>query len=153
VESIVEWVLESVQSRYVELNTRVEGEIERRKKEELARKLARERKVLRNKIACAFPSLVTNTDLLPLGITSESEPEDCFTEEEGTTFLASEVGLDAGLPAEARTVCALVGQQRLALTILGGLFSPVSKKKEPLSWTEIRELVDSVRTELGISAA
>ena len=150
VETAVEWVLENVQARYEELNGRVEKEVEKRKKEELMRKLARERKVLRNKVASAFPSLVTNADLMPLGFTAESEPEDCFTEEEGNTFLASEVGLEE-LPPAARQVCALVGQQRLALTIIGGLFSPVSKKKEPMSWNEILELVQGVRDELGIA--
>ena len=150
VEKAVEWVLDTVKKRYTELNTRVEKEIARRKKEEQAKKLARERKVLRNKVACAFPSKVTNTDLLPVGVTAETEPEDCFSEEEGTTFLASEVGLES-LPEDAATVCALVGYQRLALTIIGGLFAPVSKKKEPLSWAEILELVNGVRGELGIA--
>jgi len=151
VEGAVEWTINAIENRFAELDRRVNEQVAIRKKEEQAKKLARERKVLRNKVAAAFPFKVGNTDLFPIGITAESDPEDCFSEEEGIGFLSSEIGLTPEtLPRQAKNICALVGYQRLALTIIGGLFAPVSKKKEPLSWDDILELVNGVRSELGM---
>jgi len=149
VEAAVEWVLACAQDNYKLLNDRVEKETSLRKAEEQKKKLARERKVLRNKIASAFPSQVGATDLLPLGVTPDSAPDECLEKEEGLVFLASEIGItQADLPAAAVQVAEEVGYQRLALQIIGGLNNPVSKKKEPLSWDDIAELVKDIRLEL-----
>jgi len=149
-EAAAEWLIATTKNRLPELDIRVKAAIEKRKIEEKARKLARERKVLRNKIAAAFPSQVA-TDKLPLGITPESEPEDVFTEEEGLEFIASEIGLTPNtLPDLAKEVALLTGYQRLALQIIGGLKVPVSKKKEPLEWKEILDMVQSIRSELEL---
>jgi hypothetical protein len=48
-------------------------------------------------------------------------------------------------------IIGLVGYQRLAMQIIGGLQSPVNKAKVPLSWLEILALVVELRLELGLS--
>jgi hypothetical protein len=149
-ETAIEWVLETTQKRFEELNTQVEAATIARKKEEAARKSSRERKVLRNKIAAAFPSQA-NPTLLPLGVTPESKPDECLTEEEGLAFLAGEIGSEAkDLPANAVSICLLVGYQRLALQIIGGLHCPISKKKDPMSWDDLLILVKDIRIELNL---
>ena len=71
--------------------------------------------------------------------------------DDGLIYLASEIGEDvAGLPALALEVAAFVGYQKLALTIIGGLKAPVSKKKTPMKWQEIHEMVSELRHELGL---
>ena len=149
-EEAAEWLIASTKERLDELDVRVKAAIEKRKVEEKARKLARERKVLKNKIASAFPSKVA-VDKLPPGVTPESEPEDVFTEDEALEFLSSEIGLTpATLPDLAKEVAVLAGYQRLALQIIGGLRVPISKKKEPLEWPELMEMVKTIRKELEL---
>ena len=44
----------------------------------------------------------------------------------------------------------MVGYQRLALQIIGSLKVPISKKKEPMTWSEIHDLIIDIRNELGL---
>ena len=147
IESALGEVLGAVQSNYEQLNARVDLDTKQKLKDEARKRLERERKVLRNKIAAAFPDDVRpefKPDVPP-------SPEDAFTADEGVTFLAAEIGEDAaGLPDVAVETARLVGYQRLALQIIGALKAPISKKKEPLSWDEISALVAELRVELGL---
>ena len=86
------WLINSTSNVLSDIDIRVQTAIEKRKQDEKQRKLARERKVLKNKIAAAFPSNV-DPEQLPLGLKSDSEPEDIFTQQEGLEFLSSEIGL------------------------------------------------------------
>ena len=45
----------------------------------------------------------------------------------------------------------LVGFQRLAMQIIGALKSPINKKKTPMEWNEINEILYELRLELGLS--
>jgi hypothetical protein len=66
-------------------------------------------------------------------------------------LLASEIEEELqALEPIAKEIAALVGYQKLALTIIGGLKVPVSKKKEPMDWAAILDLVSDIRRELGI---
>jgi hypothetical protein len=47
-------------------------------------------------------------------------------------------------------IIGLVGYQRLAMQIIGGLQCPVNKAKVPLSWLEILALIVELRLELGL---
>lgn len=148
VESGVEWLLETVQSRYDDLHLRVVNDTKDKAKQEAIKRLEKERKVLRNKIASAFPSEVS-PDMLPSGVSSSGE--DVFTKEEGEQFLAGEIGEEvAALSPIALQIAACVGYQRLALQIVGALKVPISKKKEPMNWDDILSLVLELRSELGL---
>lgn len=148
IEQGVEWLLETVLARFRDLQTRVSADTKVKESEERRRRLERERKVLRGKIAEAFFEKIDRSlapDVEP------AKPDDIFTAEEGANFLAAEIGVTAeSLDPLAIEICSLVGQQRLALAIVGGLFCPVSKKKAAMSWAEIKELVLEVRSEIGL---
>ena len=151
IEGGVEALLETVLGRYSDLNQRVVVDSQRKSAEEAQKRIARERKVLRNKIAGAFcqdgiisPEYLSENHIEP-------EPDKVLSAEDGLEFLASEIGEEVpNLPELAVEVARLVGYQQLALQILGGLKAPISKKKVPLSWDEIVVLVRELRAELGI---
>jgi len=149
IEGAIEWLLQAVVGDFDTLNERVKRDSAKKTAEEAQKKIAKERKVLKNKIAQAHievcnPEYVTEMQIEP-------EPENIFSEEEGLEYLASEIGEDvAGLPEIGRQVAFCVGYQKLALTIIGGLKAPVSKKKTPMEWTEILEMVTDLRRELNI---
>jgi len=148
IEKSLESLLALVQDKYELLNERVELDTKQKTLDEAKKRLERERKVLRNKIAAAFPDDVDPKFKPDL----PASPEDSFTMDEGHTFLAAEIGEDvAGLPSAALEVAHMVGYQRLALQIVGALKAPISKKKEPLAWDEIKALVVELRTELGLA--
>lgn len=150
VEGGVEWLLNTAQERFEQLDARVQHDIVIKSKEEAMKRLERERKVLRNKIACAFCNVI-DPELLPPQ--TPSTPEDVFSEDEGLTFLAGELGIDVvDLPETARQVAALVGYQRLALQMIGALNVPISKKKTPMKWEDILVLIADLRSELGLSS-
>lgn len=150
IENSLEWLLGSIKSVYSELNIRVEADCKIKHKEEAKTRLNRERKVLRNKICAAFSSQI-DPSLIP--DTAPANPEDQFTEDEGIVFLCSEIGVEASaLEDIAKELSGLVGYQRLALQIIGALKAPISKKKTPMSWEEIKEIVMELRIELGLSA-
>jgi small GTP-binding protein len=131
------------------LNERVRGDTVRKSAEEAQKRVAKERKVLKNKIACAFLQDVDQDFVAAHQI--EADPANIFTEEEGLTYLASEIGEDINtLCEQAKEVAHMVGYQKLALTIIGGLKSPVSKKKVPMEWQELYDLVADLRRELGL---
>lgn len=148
IEKSLEELLALVQDKYELLNERVELDTKQKTLDEAKKRLERERKVLRNKIAAAFPDDVDPKFKPDL----PASPEDSFTMDEGHTFLAAEIGEDvAGLPSVALELAHMVGYQRLALQIIGALKAPISKKKEPLAWDEILALVVDLRTELGLA--
>jgi len=149
IEQGLEWLLKSIQGNYKVLNTRVIQDTERKIREEAKKRLERERKILKNKIAFAFPDLVPvdkRPDNMP------TAPEDVFSIEDGLTFLASEIGVDSwtNLDPMGKEIGALVGYQKLALQIVGALKAPISKQKVPMTWPEIKNLVLELRSELGL---
>lgn len=148
IDSGIEWLLNTVIQEFPSLNDRVCSDTKKKSQEEAAKRVARERKVLRNKIMSAFPQLV-DPSLLPEDMSMV--PEDTFSEDEGLSFLASEIGEDvSSLPDIGRKVAAMVGYQRLALQIIGTLKAPVSKKKEPIAWEGIEALIQDIRKELKL---
>lgn len=149
IESSLMSLLDSVLGSFQNLNERVVADCKRKSEEEVRQRVAKERKVLKNKIASAFMAVADPAYTAAHQI--EEEPGNIFTEEEGLTYLASEIGEDVpGLADIAKQVAAFVGYQKLALTIIGGLKAPVSKKKVPMSWQEIHDMVVELRKELGI---
>lgn len=148
IEKGVEWLLETVLTQFSELQDRVMIDTKVKAEEEMRRRLDRERKVLRSKIAESFFDSIDHS-VIPGA--EPAKPDDIFSPEEGADFLAAEIGvLPGSLDPLAIEICALVGQQRLALAIIGGLYCPVSKKKTAMSWKQIKELVLEVRSELGL---
>jgi small GTP-binding protein len=152
VERSVEWLLQEIQRNYAELNHRVEGDTKLKQLEEQQKRMQRERKVLKNKILSAFVEQVDPAILAADSTLSPTaNPEDVYTQEEGETFLANEIGEEvASLPPIALEVAGLVGYQRLALQMVGALKAPISKKKTPMDWDEIKALVVGIRSELGL---
>ena len=148
IEPALEWLLGSVQRNYEAINSKVVADTKHRQALDDKLRLERERRVLRNKILCAFPSQV-NPAMLTAD--SPSTPEDVFDREEAIAFVAAEVGVEvASLPAEAIEVVELVGYQRLAMQMVSALHAPISKKKTPMSWADIKTVVVALRAELGL---
>jgi len=151
-EGGLEWLIETVQGKFESLQKRVEVDMAIKAKEDAKRRLARERKVLHNKICIAFADQVKEEFKPDFG-NKPPNPEDQFTEKEGHDFLISELGEESmeNLPKQAWEISAMVGYQRLALQIVGSLKVPISKKKDPMSWEEIHALVVEIRTEVGLT--
>jgi ADP-ribosylation factor-like protein 13B len=149
VESALLSLLHAIRADYGAIDDRVRMDTAKKDVEEAKKRLQRERAVLRNKIACAFPDQV---DLSVPGVdVSTANPNDNFGEVDGLKFLAGEVGVEVDkLDPIAREVAALIGYQRLPLQMVGALNVPVSKKKTPMEWREIKELIISLRVELGL---
>lgn len=146
IDTAIEWLLETVQDQFDDLEARVVRDTKERELQDMREKAEKERRVLRKKIACAFPAQVDRTlftDELP------DSPEEVFSVEDGLQFLAGEVGEE--LDAVATEIAGLVGYQRLALQMIGALRAPISKKKTPMTWVAIRSLVWGLRTEIGLS--
>ena len=76
-------------------------------------------------------------------------------QKQGLTFLAAEIGETGAstLPEIATIIAEAVGYQKLALQMIGAMHCPISRKKVALGWEAIRELIDDIRSELGLSAA
>lgn len=149
IEQGVEWLLTSIQNRFEELHSRVSKDSHGKQNEEIKKRLERERKVIKNKIAAVYMDKI---DPSRLPAVDPPNPDDLYTATEATDFLASEIGVPPHeLDPVAVELCRLVGYQRLAMTIVGGLFCPVSKKKSPMTWGEIRALVLGVYEELGLA--
>jgi ADP-ribosylation factor-like protein 13B len=133
------------------LNERVKSDTVKKTAEEVRQRVAKERKVLKNKIACAFINEANPEYVASMQI--EAEPENVFSEEDGLVYLASEIGEDGNvLCQEAQEIASMVGYQKLALTIIGGLKAPVSKKKVPMDWAELYQMVATLREELGLQS-
>jgi small GTP-binding protein len=148
-DTALEKFLDVIQEDFEALNKRVDIDIENKKSDEIKKRLERERKVLKNKIAIAFRNDI-DASLLPENLPSPG-PDDEFTKEEGIAFIAGEIGSEIDTLDEAAIeVIRLVGYQRLAMQIIGALKSPISKKKIPMSWLEIKTLIDELRNELGL---
>jgi ADP-ribosylation factor-like protein 13B len=149
IESSIELLIGQIEGLYDELNFRVLNDTKAKEEADLRLRLEKERKVLKNKIACAFPFDV-NKDAVTISL--PDKPEDIFSIEEGLQFLASEIGLSTGdeLPTIAKDIAAYVGYQKLALQMIGAFYAPISKKKVPMEWQELLDLVTALRQELGL---
>eukprot|EP01038_Epipyxis_sp_PR26KG_P015526 gene15526-20958_t len=148
IETGIERLLTKITSRYDELNERVNNDTKNKTKEDNKKRIARERNVLKNKIAMAFADQVDKTKYSD---EIDVDHESLFTEEEGIKYLAGEIGDDpVTMNFVAKNVAALVGYQRLSLSIVGALKEPISKKKVPMQWNEIYDMVVEIRGELGL---
>ena len=157
----IEQLISNIRHNYDHLQKQVENDTYTKLKEETLKRLEREKYVLKTKIALAFytlinPILLSNTlnkttlDDPPVVVVTEKD-QDLFTEEEAIPFLTSEINateLDEG----GRRVAMLVGYQRLALQIVGGMYAPINKHKAALSWAEIEGIVLEIRAQLGLPA-
>jgi signal recognition particle receptor subunit beta len=145
-EVALEGLLKQVQDQYDTLNTRVEKDSIVKAELEAKKRREKERKILRNKILCAFPDKVNKEFVTE---DTPKEPEDVFSVEDGETFLAAEIGVDK-LPPIGVDVAAMIGYQKLALQMVGAFICPISKKKKAMSWDECKALVVELRSELGL---
>jgi hypothetical protein len=149
IEAAMEALMQRIVSHYGVIDSKVQLDVKQKAVDEARKRIERERKVLKNKIASAFvrqlsPSLVETLSV-------QEDLESIFTEEEGLTFLAAEIGEEASnLQDIAVDIAQLVGYQRLALQIIGALKAPISKKKVPMDWNSILTLVKELRVELGL---
>jgi ADP-ribosylation factor-like protein 13B len=145
----LEWLISVISGSFDELNSRVVNDTKQKDAEEARKRLERERKVLRNKIASAFFHQVA-VEYRPENV-DPAGTEDIYGEEDGVKFLADEIGQEVGaLPQEAIDVANMIGYQRLALQMVGALNAPINKKKVPMSWVEIKQLVTELRRELHL---
>lgn len=149
IESGLESIIKTIISNFEIINNKVLSDTKKILQIETNKRLQRERKVLKNKIACAFPNDIKPEILETLNIITD--PESIFDKDEGINFLSAEVGIDSNdMSPIALQIAADVGYQRLALQMVGALKAPISKKKEPMSWEQISELIVDLRKELGL---
>jgi HPt (histidine-containing phosphotransfer) domain-containing protein len=149
IEAGIEMLCKQILSSFDELQARVIRDSQLKAIEEAKKRIERERKVLRSKIASAFVNSLPKEFVEANQI--EADEANVFDENEGLNFLAAEIGEDSNnLPQIARSIAAMTGYQRLALQIAGALKAPISKKKVPMSWEEIYELIAELRKELGL---
>ena len=146
IDNGISWLINTTKDKFSVLDSRVKADLQQKEIEEKKKRLERERRVLRNKIASAFFSQI-DPSLLPQDVSAN--PEDVFSSDEGESFLAGEIGADV-LSGEGQTAALLVGYQRLALQMIGALYAPINKKKTPMTWTEIIEMLTEIRLELGL---
>lgn len=150
IEEGLEGLLNTIMERFDDLNLKVQKDSEVKAQLDEIQRLQKERYVLKCKIACAFVSHIEPAVLAPLNIIED--PKTLFSAEEGVTFLAAEIGEEAAnLHPLGVKIAADVGNQRLALQMVGALKVPVSKKREPMTWEQINDLVTTLRTELGLN--
>jgi GTPase SAR1 family protein len=143
------WLLDTVRRDFDRLNAKVLADTAQKDALEAAKRAQRERNVLRNKIACAFMDQIDKT-VEGVNIAT-ANPNDLYGEVDGLAYLSGETGVDvANLDPIALDVARLVGYQRLALQMVGAMSAPVNKKKDPLPWSQIRDLVLELRRELGL---
>jgi len=72
-----------------------------------------------------------------------------FSASEGEEFLATELGLHgSSVPKEASEIAALVGYEKHALMIIGGMVCPISSKRRAWGWSELKDYVLSIRHEI-----
>ena len=148
-EAALERLFDTVQGSFAALDSRVKRDSDKKKAEDAKKRLARERKVLRNRIAMAFSDRIA-PEKMPDNLPAPGA-DDTFTREEGIDFIAGEIGVDkAQLDPAAVEIIAMVGYQRLAMQIVGALKAPINKKKTPMGWDEIREMIVELRIELGL---
>ena len=152
IESSMEWILEAVKKDYTTLHTRVLDDTKTIKNNEEKVRVQKDMKVLKKKIAHAFPHEVDRTlydeEELP------QKPDDVFTEEEAFAFLAAEVGVELSDFMQIQSavdIVRLVGCQRLAMQMVGAMFAPINKKRTPMSWDDIKKIIVILRSELGLS--
>jgi len=146
----LEWLLTVVNSDYEDLNTRVLADTKKKTIDEAKRRLQRERKVLKNKIASVYLNEIPVEHLPP--DTEKASADDVYDEGEGLKFLADEIGQEVDkLPEDAKLTARLVGYQRLALQMIGALNCPISKKKTPMPWEDIKHMILDLHHELGLN--
>jgi ADP-ribosylation factor-like protein 13B len=149
IETAVEMLCKRVLGNYEDLHRRVEKDSQAKAVEEAKKRIEREKKVLRNKIASAFIAALTASQIESLQV--EADEANVFTEDEGVNFLSAEIGEEVtNLPSIALKIAAMTGYQRLALQIVGALKVPISKKKTPMKWEEIHDVIAEIRTEIGL---
>ena len=85
-ESALEIFLKDIQNNFIDLDKRVKHDIETKKNDETKKRLERERKVLKNKIAIAFKEQI-DPSLFPSDLPN-ANPEDTFLETEGKVILS-----------------------------------------------------------------
>lgn len=148
-ESGIELLCQTIMEDYTTLQTRVLVDCAEKAKQEARKRIERERKVLKSKIASAFIDQLAEDIRTTLQV--EADPSNIFGEAEGLTFLAAEIGEEMEtLSPVAVQVAKLTGFSRLALQIVGALKAPISKKKTPMSWMDILTLVLELRAELKL---
>jgi len=52
------------------------------------------------------------------------------------------------LEEDGREIVTMVGYQKLALMMCGGMFAPISSKKRKYTWQEIKEYVEGIKAEI-----
>lgn len=149
IEQGLEGLLSRILRQYEVLNLKVEKDSQVKATQDELKRQEKERYVLKCKIASAYKADIDLEILEQLNVIVD--PESLFTEEEGVTFLAAEIGEEAAaLPPIALKVAKGVGYQRLALQMIGALKAPINKKKVPSSWEDIYLLICTLRAELGL---
>jgi ADP-ribosylation factor-like protein 13B len=139
IEGGLEWLFQCVITQYPQLKQRVDSDLKAYAAEKAAEKAARARKVLKQLIERAF---------MPM----DGEKTEVLTEEEGYKYLADEISKEVSdLDEKAKEACRLVGQQRLAIQMIGEMLVPVSKKKTPKTHDEVLKEINALRAELNVS--
>ena len=134
IDSGLEWIMNVVARNFSDIQSRVASDLKAEAKRLEMEKAEKDRRVMAKCICKGF------------GVGGESV-EDMLGEVDGFEFLAMEIGLATGpeLEQEGRDIATLVGFQKLALMMVGGMISPVSSKKKKWTWAEVKEYIMGIR--------
>jgi small GTP-binding protein len=134
------WLLGVIGTKWDTIKSRVEADCDLEKARLVKEKEIKERQVMAKSLNKAF------------ALNGEVET-DKFSEEDGYEFLAQEIGFMKAeeLVEEGREIARLVGFQKLATMMVGGMFAPISAKKKKFTWAEIKAHVLEVRAEVGMN--
>ena len=136
IEPALEWLLENVKGRYTELQARVSVDLAAFKVEQERKQMEQKERVLKRVMEKAFPE--------------SGEPVECWDEADGLQALSEEMGLSSvdDLPALAKQAAAFCNYQRMVLQMIGAMNVPISKKKQPLSWESILEMLARIKQQV-----
>ena len=140
IDPALEWLFDTVAADFENIKKRVESDCELEKQKQEEEKRIKDRRVMRKSISKAY------------GVDGE-DVEDAFSQEDGEEFLAQEIGFMKAeeLEEDGKEVAKLVGYQKLALMMVGGMFAPISSKKKRYTWAEIKSYVLAIRGEVGLN--
>jgi hypothetical protein len=144
IDSALEWLFDCIAGDFENIKARLVEDVEKERIREAKEKAEKDRRVLTKSLCKAFGKDVETG--------GEGPVEDVFSVEDGHEFLAQEIGFLKAeeLVEEGREICEIVGYQKLAMMMVGGMFAPISSKKRKWTWPEIKAHVLEVKAEIGL---
>ena len=140
-ESSLESIFGTIKEQFDALQQRVADDLAAYEAEQQRKQQEQKERVLKRVLEKAFPA--------------EGEAEECWNEADGLQALSEEVGCASAdeLSDGARAAAKACNYQRLALQMIGAMNVPISKKKTPMSWDAIIQMLERVKEQIFTARA